>query len=57
MSRKIDLSPFFGKGVDPDLGQARWDALPYRRRRWIVFRLVKAFAKKAGIQPKKGGQP
>jgi hypothetical protein len=52
MKKAIDLSPYWGDGVSLDERQARWDALPERERRRLVWAIVRVFSKHAGIKLK-----
>lgn len=50
MKRKtLDLSEIYGRDVPPDVGQARWQRLPYKTK----WQIAMAFAAAAGIKPKK----
>jgi hypothetical protein len=46
----LDLSKIYGRDIPLDVGQERWQKLPYRMK----WRIAMAFAAAAGIKPKKG---
>jgi hypothetical protein len=46
----IDLSHIYGRDVPLDVGQDRWDKLPYRTK----WRIAMILAAAAGIKRKKG---